>query len=141
MVTQRLFSFSAFSRISIRKYLFYLITCYMHYLNTNVTYVVTFGYMSILYISMCMRTQLLSQPPALFDPMDCIAHQAPLSMGFPRQEYWSRLPLPPPGDPCNPGSNPSPASPALAGVFFTTEPPGKLRYVSNAYYMLGTALL
>ena len=34
-----------------------------------------------------------------------IAHQAPLSMGFPRQEYWSRLPFPPPGDLPNPGSN------------------------------------
>ena len=33
----------------------------------------------------------------LCDPMDCIAHQAPLAMGFPRQEYWSGLPLPPPG--------------------------------------------
>ena len=35
-----------------------------------------------------------------------IAHQAPLSMGFPRQEYWSGLPFPSPGDLPNPGSNP-----------------------------------
>ena len=40
-------------------------------------------------------------------------------MGFSRQEYWSGLPFPPPGD------LPEPASPALAGGFFTTEPPGK----------------
>ena len=53
-----------------------------------------------------------------------IAHQAPLSMGFPRQEYWSRLPFPSPGDLSNPGIEP--ASPALAGGFFTTEPPGEL---------------
>ena len=52
-----------------------------------------------------------------------IALQAPLSMGFPRQEYWHGLPFPSPGDPPNPGIEP--ASPALAGRFFTTEPPGK----------------
>ena len=52
-----------------------------------------------------------------------VAHQAPLSMGFPRQEYWSGLPLPSPGDLPNPGTEPE--SPALAGRFFTTEPPGK----------------
>ena len=43
--------------------------------------------------------------------------------GFPRQEYWSRLPFPPPGDLPNPGIERT--SPALAGRFFTTEPPGK----------------
>ena len=55
-----------------------------------------------------------------------VARQAPLSMGFPRQEYWSGLPFPPPGDLPNPGIEPSSlASPALADKFFTTEPPGK----------------
>jgi len=49
-----------------------------------------------------------------------IPHQAPLSMEFSRQEYWSRLPLPSPGDLPNPGIRP--ASPALAGRCFTTEP-------------------
>ena len=44
-------------------------------------------------------------------------------MGFPRQEYWSGLPFPSPGDLPNPGIKP--ASLALAGGFFTTEPPGK----------------
>ena len=52
-----------------------------------------------------------------------VALQALLSMGFPQQEYWSGLPFPPPGDIPNPGIEP--ASPALAGGFFTTEPPGK----------------
>ena len=52
-----------------------------------------------------------------------IAHKAPLSVGFPRQEHWSRLPFPSPGDLLDPGIQPE--SPALAGVFFTTEPPGK----------------
>ena len=44
-------------------------------------------------------------------------------MGFPRQEYWNGLPFPPPGDPPNPGIEPT--SPALAGGFFTTKPAGK----------------
>ena len=51
------------------------------------------------------------------------AFQAPLSMGFPRQEYWGRLPFPSPGDLPDPGIEP--ASPALAGRVFTAEPPGK----------------
>ena len=54
------------------------------------------------------------------------ASQASLSIGFSRQEYWSGLPFPPPGDLPDLGIEPSsPASPALAGRFFTTEPPGK----------------
>ena len=52
-----------------------------------------------------------------------VAHQAPPSMGFPRQEYWSGLPFPPPGD--LPDSGIKPLSPALAGLSFTTEPSGK----------------
>ena len=49
-----------------------------------------------------------------------IACQAPLSMGFPRQEYWSRLPFPFSGNLPDPEIKPAP--PALAGEFFTTEP-------------------
>ena len=52
------------------------------------------------------------------------ARQAPLSMEFSRQESWSGLPFPPPGDFPNPGIEPL-MSPALAGGFFTTKPPGK----------------
>ena len=55
--------------------------------------------------------------------MDYIALQAPLSMGFPRQEYWSGVPFPPPGDLLDSGMEL--VSPALAGGFFTLEPPGK----------------
>ena len=58
----------------------------------------------------------------LVTPMDCTC-QAPLSMGFPRQEYWSGLISLSPGDFPNPGFEPM--SPALAGGFFTSEPPGK----------------
>ena len=51
-----------------------------------------------------------------------VAHQAPLSMGFSRQEYWSGLPCPPPGDLPDPGiETQSLMSPALAGRFFTTS--------------------
>ena len=47
-------------------------------------------------------------------------------MEFPRQEYWTGLPFPPPWDLSDPRMEPvSPASPALAGRLFTTEPPGK----------------
>ena len=54
------------------------------------------------------------------------AHQAPLSIGFSRQEYWSRLPFPSPGDLPDPGTEPTSAvSPALQADSFTTEPPGK----------------
>ena len=58
----------------------------------------------------------------LFVTLWIVAHQAPLSMGFSRQEYWSGLLCPPPGDLPNLGVKPvSPASPALAGRFFTTS--------------------
>ena len=51
-----------------------------------------------------------------------VASQAPLSMGFSRQEYWSGLPRPPPGDPPNPGIKPTSLTPpALTGVFLTTS--------------------
>jgi len=52
-----------------------------------------------------------------------VAHQAPLSMGFSRQEYWSGLPFPTPGD--LPDPEIEPMSPALASGFFIAEPPGK----------------
>ena len=57
-----------------------------------------------------------------------IVHQAPLPMEVFRQEYWSGLPFPPPGDLPDPGIEPTSfASPALAGRFFATITPGKPR--------------
>ena len=53
-----------------------------------------------------------------------VAGQAPLFMGFSRQEYWTGLPFPSPGDLLNPGMEPVPAA-SLAGRFLTTEPLGK----------------
>ena len=59
-----------------------------------------------------------------------IAHQAPLSMGFSRQECWNGLPCPPPRDLPHPGIKPrSLMSPALADRFFTTRPPGKPHFL------------
>ena len=72
----------------------------------------------------------------LFATQWTVALQAPLSMKFPRQEYWSGFPLPTRGDLPDPGIEPtSLVSPALAGGFFTTVSPGKpllvLRNVPN----------
>ena len=52
-----------------------------------------------------------------------VAHQASPSMGFSRQEYWSGLPFPSPGDLPDPGIEPR--SPALEADTLTSEPPGK----------------
>ena len=65
----------------------------------------------------------------LFETLWTVARQAPVSMRFFRQEYWNGLLFPSPGDLPNPGSEP--ASPALAGRFFTTEPPGKLLIITT----------
>ena len=64
-----------------------------------------------------------------------VAREAPLSMGFPRHEYWSGLPFSPPGDLPSPGIEP-PLSPALAGRFFTTAPHSccTILYVTGVQY-------
>ena len=68
----------------------------------------------------------------LFATARTVAHQAPLSKEFSRQEYWSGLPFSTPGDLPNRGNEPKLLkSPALADRFFTTGPPGKP-------YILGT---
>ena len=59
----------------------------------------------------------------LFATLWTVAYQAPPSMGFSRQEYWSGLPFPSPGDLPNPGIEPR--SPALEADALTSEPPGK----------------
>ena len=58
----------------------------------------------------------------LCNPMDCIIHQAPLSLGFSRQEYWSGLLFPSPGDLPEPGIEPG--SSALWADSLQSEPPG-----------------
>ena len=69
----------------------------------------------------CMLAKLLQLCLTVCNPRDC-TRQVPLSMAFPRQEYWSGLPCPPPGHLPNPGIQPeSLRSPALAGGFFPTR--------------------
>ena len=66
---------------------------------------------------------LLVSPQVISDPfvtLWTVTYQAPPSMGFSREEYWSGLPFPSPGYLPDPGIEPT--SPALAGGFFTTEP-------------------
>ena len=73
----------------------------------------------------CVSAQLLSHVQLFATPWS-LAHQSPLSMRSFRWEYWSGLMFPPPGDLPKPRIKPaSPASPALAGEFFTSEPSGK----------------
>ena len=69
-----------------------------------------------------VHVQLLSHVQLFATPWTTL-HQASLSIGFSRQEYWSGLLFPSPGDLPNPGIEL--ASPTLAGRFFTTERPGK----------------
>ena len=57
-----------------------------------------------------------------------VAHQAPPSMGFSKQEYWSGLPFPSPGDLPDPGMEPG--SPAFQADALTSEPPGNLRGIT-----------
>ena len=69
----------------------------------------------------------------LCDLMDCVAHQAPLSMEFSKQEDWSGLLFPTPEDLPNPGIEPAfLGPPALADGFFTTVPPGKPVWIINS---------
>ena len=68
----------------------------------------------------CMNAQLCLTP---CDPIDFVTHQAPLSIGFSRHEYWSGLPFPTLGDHSDPGIQPASLSPpVLTGRFFTTVP-------------------
>ena len=68
-----------------------------------------------------MYVQLLSLVQH-FATLWTVVLRAPLSMGFTWQEYWRGLPFPPPGDPPNPGIEPT--SPVQAGRVFTAEPQG-----------------
>ena len=89
---------------------------------------------------MCLCVYVLSHFSCvhLFATLWTVAFQAPLSMGFSRQEYWSGLLCPPPGDLPDPGIEPmSLMSPALAGRFFTTSATWK----PYLYYIISIMLL
>ena len=66
---------------------------------------------------MCLHAKSLRLCPTVCDPWT-VACQAPLSMGFSRQEYWSGLPCLPPGDLPDPGIEPTSAAPALQVGFY-----------------------
>ena len=81
--------------------------------------------------SRCVWAQWLRRVQLFAIPWT-VACQAPLSMEFSRQEQWSGLPFPPPGDLPDPGIEPEfPAAPALASRFFTTELPEKPQSLDN----------
>ena len=91
----------------------------------------------------CLVAQsYLTDPSHVCNPMDCIVCQTSLSIGFSRQEYWRGLPFPTPGD-LPPKIKPvSLVSPALAGGFFTTAPPGSplilrqsVKEISNSWIL------
>ena len=80
----------------------------------------------------CVHAKLLQSCLTLVT-LWTVACQAPLSLGFSRQEYWSGLPCPPAGDLPDPGIKPaSPMSPAVAGSFFTTSSTSRQRLLSRS---------
>ena len=79
-----------------------------------------------------MKVKLLSRVRLLAAPWTA-AYQAPPPMGLSRQEYWSGLPCPPPGDLPDPGTEPaSLTAPALAGRFFTSSKEEALHGLSTS---------
>ena len=75
-----------------------------------------------------MKVKSLSRVRLFATPWT-VAYQAPLSMGFPRQEYWNGLPFPSPGDLPNPGIEPG--SPALQADSFPTELKGSPNFTGS----------
>ena len=75
----------------------------------------------------------------LFATLWTVAYQAPPSMGFSRQEYWSGLPLPSPGDLPKPGIEPG--SPTLEADALTSEPPGKPNIYIHMYIFVYIVLV
>ena len=73
-------------------------------------------------MQLCINYACVFSHFPLFGTLKTVAHQVSLFLGFSRQEYWSGLPCPRPGDLPNPGMEPMPlVSLALAGGFFTTN--------------------
>ena len=85
-------------------------------ITTSTTYFSDFTFNIIKYMKVLSPVQLFATPWT-------VAYQAPPSMGFSRQEYWSGLPFPSPGD--LPDAGIEPGSPALQADALTSEPPGK----------------
>ena len=85
-----------------------------------------------------MKVKLLSCVQLFATPWT-VAYQASPSMGFSRQEYWSGLPFPLPGDLPDPGIEPG--SPALEADALTSEPPGKPKELLKESFPLATFYL
>ena len=83
-----------------------------------------FSSSKVLFCERKVKVKSLSRV-GLFATPWTVVHQAPPSMGFSRQEYWSGLPFPSPGDLPDPGIEPR--SPALQADALTSEPPGKMK--------------
>ena len=105
-------------------------------------YIYVCMYIYIIYVCVCMYiciyiyiVKLLSHVCLLVTPWT-VAHQAPPSMEFSRQEYWSGLPFPSPGDLPDPGVKPG--SPALQADALPSEPPGISLYIYSIHKVLGT---
>ena len=91
--------------------------------------------LAVTYLSLCLL--VTKSCSALFAAPWTVACQAPLSMGFLRQEYWSGLPFLPPGDLPDPGNEPtSPVSPVLQTDSLPTEPSGKFHSITYSRVIL-----
>ena len=92
--------------------------------------------MTLLAVCVCVSLSVLSESAT----PSTVAHQAPLSKGFSRQEYWSGLPFPSPGDLPDPGIEPT--FPALQADSLLSEPPGKSPQFSDIIniHLLGRKL-
>ena len=88
-----------------------------------------------LFAELKVKSEMAQSCPTLCDPVDC-SPPAPPPMGFSRQEYWSGLPFPSPGDLPNPGIEPRFL--ALQADTLTSEPPGNtvLFYIHTSYNLL-----
>ena len=92
-------------------------------------------------VCVCVYPRARTQPCQTLRPHGLSGvslHQAPLSMGFSRQQSWSGLPFPPPGDLSDPGIKPR--SPALQADALTSEPPGKPRTLRDHQKLVGKYL-
>ena len=101
--------------------------------HRNIYYIFVYTYLYILYICIIgmVKVKLLSRVQ-LFASSWTVAYQAPQSMDFSRQEYWSGLPFPSPGDLPNPGIQPG--SPSLQADALPSEPPGKQEVLITTPY-------
>ena len=102
---------------------YWRLTCWFPLVRSLQAKFIHFEGESKIVLSIIMKVKVTHSCPTLCDPIDYIACQAPLSMEFPTQEYWSGLPFPSPGDLPKPGIKPG--SPSLQADSLLSEPSGK----------------